>query len=771
MQCRANSFLRATLLKEKSRLNLVRLAGPHPREAVHARLKNISHLYQYVNVPPLAVGVTAHKVAESVLRSIEYNRLPNNGLGQRPTQMWPHSGNYPFDQITSNFSPQACREMFKDFIKANHQNIDQCLASTWEYVTTTNSDVLTKGRQTWDPINERSVPSAQAYRELVRLYDEQQQGRRPTLLGLLNCFHEELGKQELTIKRRERVTTTENVRDPRTGLLIKVTKSKVRVRTSTLNGEEVYQNCFQRATSFCAYLKSKERGKLERRAIASANMVLRAHLHIVEKFHLLLSDHLPGSVIGVGGDEKKNKILQVLGSLKGNIGPDELALQATEDVTKYNECLAPECFALFHNMIMDNDLRRELGIPLVNKELEALSNIFTHTFYLLASKRIWMGKGHTVANATDMSNMNWTDECLPMMNDVTREWYQKAASHIEAGYLKAPYGMLMGMLNAASTTMALAAVDWRKEATTDCKTARSSDDSMTVFSAANEKDLRVNIQRLYDNLRLMGINISTKKTRFFRIGFGELTSWYQDGEFTGQYGVETSALRPVGNNPADDFHSVASQTNTSLRTGTTNIFGAQARLCIGVDNCRRLWKVNKAPGKRPGVSGLVQVLSDGGLNPWNWSTSHLPEIPLKEHYSSTEEEKRYLERVMNPDNPFTAAPHETTTYSVELGQLVDVEMDIPRNLFNLQKRSNATRRSLLRKEEDDFKRVCQEINDTFEAVDPVSALVTPRTTTSMADSLSTQLTAERGALHSASVSFTPEELAEIEAALELLKRD
>ncbi|KAL1485077.1 hypothetical protein MTO96_032191 [Rhipicephalus appendiculatus] len=197
-----------------------------------------------------------------------------------------------------------------------------------------------------------------------------------------------------------------------------------------------------------------------------------------------------------------------------------------------------------------------------------------------------------------------------MMNPSTKEWFEKISPHIEEGYLKAPYGMLMGMLNAASTTMALAAVTWRMNTNImDCKTARSSDDSMTVFSANNELNLRTNIQRLYDNLKLMGINISEKKTRFFRQGFGELTSWYQDGEFGGQYGVETSALRPTGNNPSDDFHAIAAQTANSLKLTTTNIFGAQARLCLGVDNCRRLWKIKKDPGKRHNIGGTAVRLS------------------------------------------------------------------------------------------------------------------------------------------------------------------
>nr|UUT42600.1 MAG: polymerase PB1 [Orthomyxoviridae sp.] len=765
----ANSFFRATLLKRPTNAELQRVAGPHPKEVANAGLRNIAHLYQYVNVPPLAVGVTAHKVTESVLRSVEYNRLPENGLGDRPTQAWPGGTDFPFDRITSNFSPSACRAMFIEFLKKNCADIDQALIETWNFISTVNSDILTTGRQTWDPIHQRSVPSAQAYKEITDLFDRNQDYRTPTLLGFIQAFHNELSSGEINIKKREFYTEESNKRDRETGIVTRVATQKVRIVEAKLEGEEAYNNTMERATSFCAYLKSKERGKLERRAIASANMILRAHLFIVEKFHLILSKPLEGSIIGCGGDEKKNKILLSLDSVRSFPGQDSVVLQATEDVTKFNECLAPECFALFHDLILDPMIREENGLPELGPEMSYLRRIFRHTFFLLAKKRIWLGKGHTVSNSTSATHMLWEEGCIHMMNETTREWYLKAKDSIHNGYLTAPYGMLMGMLNAASTTMALAAVEWRLKPGMDCKTARSSDDSMTAFSASSPEELEENIRRLYDNLRLMGINISEKKTRFFRYKFGELTSWYMDGDFTAQYGVETSSLRPGGTNPADDFHAVASQAVTSLRSGTTNLFGAQARLCIGVNNCRRLWKIERSGGKRPNVSAKVQVLSDGGDSPWNWSNSHLPEIPLKKRFAVNQEEKNYLLRVMNPNNPFTTMPHEVTTYSVELGQLVEAPCEIPRNLFTSMKRSNATKRSLLREAEDDFRKTCSLVTEIFESVDPLSALLTPKTTQHMSTTLLQVLQCEEGALKSVDVEFTAEEEEEITKAMNILR--
>lgn len=47
--------------------------------------------------------------------------------------------------------------------------------------------------------------------------------------------------------------------------------------------------------------------------------------------------------------------------------------------------------------------------------------------------------------------------------------------------------------------------------------------------------------------------LSPAKTFVFLFGFGEYTSWYQDGEFVSQYGVETATLPPQGKMPSDDF--------------------------------------------------------------------------------------------------------------------------------------------------------------------------------------------------------------------------
>lgn len=115
------------------------------------------------------------------------------------------------------------------------------------------------------------------------------------------------------------------------------------------------------------------------------------------------------------------------------------------------------------------------------------------------------------------------------------------------------------------------------------------------------------------NMGLAGINLSQDKSFFFREGFGEYTSWYMEDKFVSQFGVETSALRPQGRNPNDDIYAIAKGTATSISTLNINPLGASARLKIGVDNVRRLWKINRNPDKREGISEMFYTFAmEGG---------------------------------------------------------------------------------------------------------------------------------------------------------------
>lgn len=175
---------------------------------------------------------------------------------------------------------------------------------------------------------------------------------------------------------------------------------------------------------------------------------------------------------------------------------------------------------------------------------------------------------------------------------------------------------------------------------------RSSDDSMSIYSAYEKENLRKLIQDDFINHKLIGINYSPKKSLFFRQGYGEVTSWYQDGTFRAQFGVEVTKLRPQGKNTHDDFHSIAKSVQVSLNSNEVNPIGAEAMLKIGVENVRRLYRVVRNPNKRfPDVSSQVLLLADGGSSPWSGVTAGTDELMHKYLLRRSESDTDYLYKI------------------------------------------------------------------------------------------------------------------------------
>jgi hypothetical protein len=106
----------------------------------------------------------------------------------------------------------------------------------------------------------------------------------------------------------------------------------------------------------------------------------------------------------------------------------------------------------------------------------------------------------------------------------------------------------------------------------------------------------------------------------------------------------------------------------------------------------------------------VLLLSDGGKSPWNICNSHLLEIPLKEKHATNKEEKEYLLKCVNPDNPFSEEINEEVTYSKEHGCLIQEEIEVPRTIFHWVKRSNRTCSSA------EMKRKAESVREHGEAI-------------------------------------------------------
>lgn len=169
------------------------------------------------------------------------------------------------------------------------------------------------------------------------------------------------------------------------------------------------------ARSFCSYIKQGERGRQTRRAISSANVLLRMFLYATEHFHLELAKDVAGNTISIGGQEKMNKIESTLAaaSLPSQVGNLFVQL-ATEDATKWNETLSPLLFFLMHQILFNDEVRAKYLLPPVNDRERMMLKIFDATFTLMSLKRIYLGIGINAENEFETTRL---PNCRPIESE------------------------------------------------------------------------------------------------------------------------------------------------------------------------------------------------------------------------------------------------------------------------------------------------------------------------------------------------------------------
>uniref|UniRef100_A0A8D8ZDC7 RNA-directed RNA polymerase catalytic subunit n=2 Tax=Cacopsylla melanoneura TaxID=428564 RepID=A0A8D8ZDC7_9HEMI len=230
--------------------------------------------------------------------------------------------------------------------------------------------------------------------------------------------------------------------------------------------------------SFCSYIKHGERAKLKRRAIASANIILRMYLYIIEEFHLKLGKRIAGSTISIGGEEKKRKITTELCNEEArSAGIRNLMCQSTQDATKWNECLSSDLFALFHMVLFRDSVRDHIGIHRTTDFEQIFLEICLHGHHLLAIKKISLGESPIMESEHHFNRPPWEEVMENRVNKTFVDSWKLMEEKRTGIYMEASPGMLMGMHNALSTTVALAAVGYGLNfMSQSVATLRSSDD-------------------------------------------------------------------------------------------------------------------------------------------------------------------------------------------------------------------------------------------------------------------------------------------------------
>lgn len=737
-----NSFLTSSFLLQPRRILL--RTSPDYRDL--NSLSAVSALYLYTNPAPKGYGTPAPKIAETVLRANGFN-LKNESkektIGEYTVNWpaWEEEGEYPFDQITGNFHPGEAHQMFKRMLVDNFDNISRIAKDTIADALQTNSDVLTKGRQTFDCIKETSVSSSTAYQVMSEIYKLNLKKDSSNCLEWIQMFFECMNLDSMiTLIREKRITSVKYRTCKYTKIKRRVVTYKFKWIRQTIQGnEKVRKYMFELSTSFCGYIKHGERAKLNRRAIASPNIIKRMFLKIIEDFHLELGKVLAGSTISIGGEEKKKKIIANTDADNTSISNIHMVIQATQDATKFNECLTADVFTMMHRTFFDDEVRNELNLTPVTAEEKLFLKIATASHWILTNKKIMLGEGIMGYTKDSYNRIPWEKKYLYRMNKFTKDWFERILPYFDGKYVRSSQGMLMGMHNAASTTLGLAAVNYNFPFNCRIIVLRSSDDSMSVYIAYSLNGLWMIIELDRKNLKMLGINLSPDKTFFFERGFGEYTSWFIDGAFVSQYGVETSAMKPQGKNPHDDFHSVAKSVQIGLLNNIINPLGAECWLRVGVDNVRRLYKINKRETPRENIRMNLHLLSDGGPSGWDIGNCHLEETALKEFHARSDKEKEYFLRINNPENPFAGPPGEEIMYSRETNQLVVSTPEIPRNCFTFLKRSNRANANRRSDKKLELERASTEAMKITNSIDFASNLQMPSTKVPLADYIADKL--------------------------------
>nr|UGO48657.1 MAG: polymerase PB1 [Palmetto orthomyxo-like virus] len=653
----------------------------------------VSALYLYTNPPPNGTGTPAPKVAETVLRAINFNRKTEDKEAVIDgyvidNPVWTKQNGFPFDEISSNFCPGSLHRMCCAFLQENFVAIRKTAEDVIGKMCVLNSDTLTKGRQTWDAFEERSVPCPQAYINVNKLFKDNGLPDHHTVMELIQGFFRLMSMPEVVGHEAE-YYYAEKMKYV-DGQLITTKIRKKRVVKVTWKGEQVYRKIMDAGRSFCSYLKHGERAHLNRRAIASTGIFQRALFLVLEEFHLALGKVIRGSTISIGGELKKIKISSITSECKGDLNAVH-ALQATQDATKWNECLSAMSFGMLTKTLFDKEVRFEQRLLIPTPYEELLREIGMASHWLLATKMITLGDGLQCHTPHTHGTVQFDADKVHQFNTQTQSWLKEAIPlRYGNNYIRAPGGMLMGMMNALSTTYGLVNVGWNKPMLGNIYTLRSSDDSMTIYTGPDMDVIKTLVIGEKINLKMCGINLSDKKTQYFRLGVGEYTSWYQDGVLVSQYGAEATRIRPMGINPPDDFYNVAKSTSVSLMNIESNHLGAEAKIRIGITNVRSLYRVNKRGDVEGGIRKEIRVLADGGCNPWNSTNCHLEETSLKERFAVQDNEVEYFLKIRNPDNPFTGEPTEEVMWDRNTGCLTVERVDTPRTIFHYIKRANAT---------------------------------------------------------------------------------
>nr|QOQ34668.1 PB1 protein [Thogotovirus dhoriense] len=601
-------------------------------------------LYAYTGPAPVAYGTRTRAVLENVLRPYKYfykeEDVPQAlqiKTGQKgPDEISTTSPSSGFHRDSVILLSRELKTKYPEAFERLKAWID-CELLEMEYAE------LSKGRQTLSFLRNRNQPAPIALEETIE-YLQQNLGRPigQSMLSYLRAVMEVLAMPKTTFTYEVATNLArfdfEEYDDGETGpLMMHFEKEKKKV-TITITQAELWDKTCTLGTMW----KHLERGRLNRRTIATPSMLARGFVKIVEDAARVLLECLPSSGVPVGGEEKLAKLSSKLEAVS------EVTGELSGDQEKFNECLDPDAMRLMWTVFLED-------YPQWVKEL------FNIPFLIFKAKIADIGEGLTyqkegVSRVFPFGEMpSEFDELLP---NTVKDKEGKIVG------VRCTLGMFMGMFNLSSTLLALIAAD-RAEITGDH--VESSDDFIHFFKAKSHDDMFKQAELLRWSLKLVGINMSPSKCILISpAGIGEFNSKYHHRDFVGNVATDLPSLVPGGKNPSSDLAMGLNVIRHSINTNQMNFISGDLALRIFTKAYRHSYMAEGVTRRTKFLEAFKKepvLLNQGAPTVHSVSTLHLDEVCLRYQMHLLGEEE--LRRIMNPSNPITARSEEVVSFRPE----------------------------------------------------------------------------------------------------------
>nr|QOE76801.1 polymerase basic 1 [Siamese algae-eater influenza-like virus] len=617
----------------------------------------ISTTFPYTGTPPYSHGTGTGYTIETVNRTHEYARAGKRyKSGITGLEMIdPTNGPLPTDN-----EPWACAQVncvleALDEMDESHPGIfENACSKAMTMLQTARVDKLTQGRQTYDWTVDKNQPAATALNTTISAFklNGLAGSDKGTLLDFCKDVVDswELNEVEFnTVRSKKKKEKANNKKGFIMKRVLFKTKDKLTKRQYLL-----------RSLSLNTMTKDAERGKLKRRAIATPGMQIRGFVLVVETMAKHICEELEQSGLPVGGNEKKAKLNNAVQKMLSTCPPEGVSFTVTGDNTKWNECLSPRVFLALTERIS-------------RYSPEWFRNFLAVAPTLFSNKVAKLGRGFNFVNPKKRTKCQigikkLFDVDLYKYNEETQAKLKGMRDFFEDGVASLSPGMMMGMFNMLSTVVGVAVLGMKTKngpkwdaRDYEWDGLQSSDDFALFVNGRSRDAVKRGVNDFYRMCKLVGINMSKKKSYMNRTGCFEFTSMFYRNGFVANFAMDLPSFGVAGvNESADMAIGMTIIKNNMINNGmgpataqtAIQLFIADYRYtyrCHRGDSqvkgkrmklIRELWEKTKS---KPGL-----LVADGGPNLYNIRNLGIPEAVIKWDLMDSE----YKGRVFHPENPF-----------------------------------------------------------------------------------------------------------------------